>query len=81
MGQHIGDRSVHRTGSGQLSCLVPQQFPPVKVLKGMIGAHKGGSFVRKALVTFQFVISIFLITSTIVLYLQVRHVERPAHRL
>jgi ABC-type antimicrobial peptide transport system, permease component len=52
-------------------------FQPVKVLKGVV-AGKGGSVLRKSLVTFQFVLSIFLIIVTIVFIRQKAHVEnRP----
>jgi ABC-type antimicrobial peptide transport system permease subunit len=52
-------------------------FQPVKVLKGAV-TIKGGSLLRKGLVTFQFVISIFLIITTIVMIKQQRYLEdRP----
>jgi ABC-type antimicrobial peptide transport system permease subunit len=52
-------------------------FQPVKVLKGVV-AGKGGSLLRKGLVTFQFMLSIFLIIVTIVFIRQKEHVEnRP----
>jgi putative ABC transport system permease protein len=54
------------------------RFQPVKVLKGVITASKGGSLLRRGLVTFQFVISIFLMIVTIVIYRQVAYVQdRP----
>jgi ABC-type antimicrobial peptide transport system permease subunit len=54
-------------------------FQPVKVLKGgLVSGGKGRGRFRKALVTLQFVISIFLILTTIVIYRQIRYVEtRP----
>ncbi len=53
-------------------------FQPVRVLKGAINGGKTGSLLRRGLVTFQFVISIFLIISTLVIYLQIRHAQnRP----
>lgn len=52
-------------------------FQPVKVLKGAL-AGKGGSLLRKGLVTFQFLLSIFLIIVTIVFIKQKAYIEnRP----
>ena len=50
-------------------------FKPVKVLKGLV--KTGGSAVkmRKALVTIQFVISIFLIVSTMIVYKQIQYIK------
>jgi putative ABC transport system permease protein len=54
------------------------RFQPVRVLKGLFKPEKGGSFFRKSLVTFQFVITIFLIIATIVIIRQEQYVEnRP----
>ena len=54
------------------------KFQPVRVLKGMIGGGKGNGRLRKGLVTFQFVISIFLIIATIAIYKQIDHAQnRP----
>ncbi len=54
------------------------RFQPVKVLKGLITNTKGGSLLRRGLVTFQFVISIFLVIVTIVVYRQVHYAQsRP----
>ncbi|SKD09188.1 ABC-type antimicrobial peptide transport system, permease component [Chitinophaga ginsengisegetis] len=53
-------------------------FRPVKVLKGVISTNRGGGLFRKSLVTFQFIISIFLIITTIVIYKQLQYGEnRP----
>ncbi|MBP6826327.1 MAG: ABC transporter permease [Saprospiraceae bacterium] len=53
-------------------------FQPVRVLKGTLGSGKSGALLRKGLVTFQFVISIFLIIGTMVVSLQIRHAQnRP----
>lgn len=54
------------------------RFKPVKVLKTMKIREKGGSLLRKGLVTFQFVISIFLIIATIVIIKQIDYLQsRP----
>ena len=48
---------------------------PVVTLKGGIEKKKGSVLIRKGLVTFQFIISIFLIIATIVIYKQIQYVE------
>jgi putative ABC transport system permease protein len=54
------------------------RFQPVRVLKKIITREKGGGLLRKGLVTFQFVISIFLIIATIVIFKQINYLEsRP----
>ncbi|MBC9935035.1 ABC transporter permease [Chitinophaga qingshengii] len=51
-------------------------FRPVKVLKGQVLSHRGSAIFRKGLVTFQFMISIFLIITTIVIFRQHQYVQQ-----
>jgi putative ABC transport system permease protein len=53
-------------------------FQPARVLKNAIFTGRNSGILRKTLVTFQFVISIALIISTVVISGQIRHLEnRP----
>lgn len=50
-------------------------FDPVKTLKGKVISSKGEVLIRKGLVVFQFSLSIVLIVSTILIYMQIQYVQ------
>ncbi len=56
--------------SGFYPALVLSNFKPVAILKGKFSGTQSGNWLRKTLVTFQFLVSIVLITGTFVVYQQ-----------
>ncbi len=51
---------------------VLSSFRPIGVIKGVYGKSRQGAWLRKALVVVQFAVSLILITSTVIVYQQLR---------
>jgi len=58
--------------SGLYPALVMSGLKPVSILKGRFQASASGNYIRKGLVTFQFVSSVAMITGTFVVYRQIQ---------
>ena len=64
--------------AGSYPALYLSSFVPSRALKGVIQHHKGPVTFRRVLVVSQFVISIILIISTVIVFQQIRHAKnRP----
>lgn len=61
--------------AGSYPSLYLSSFNPIAVLKGVKLKTGGASFIRKGLVIIQFAVSVVFIISTIVVYLQIRHIK------
>jgi putative ABC transport system permease protein len=61
--------------SGSYPALFLSSFNPIRVLKGYLKSGLGAVWFRKGLVVFQFVLSILLILSTLLISEQVRYIQ------
>ena len=62
--------------SGVYPAMVISSFKPITIFRGKLTGSKGGAFIRKALVVFQFAVSITLIAGTFTVYSQIIYMHK-----